>query len=162
MRFLCQRPVYQTLKKKTQKPFSSVDISAARWQKWVNIDWARNHRQLSHPLHVIPVFQGNSLCGNRLCLTSLGDRMHLILSTWCSLLVLREINNRSATSNQALITFSMLIAVGQDVIWFCKGCLFRLEWSLNRNWPLSFKSAVTLRRQITRSVTARSYSFPSN
>lgn len=81
-----------------------------------DIDSAGNHRQLSHSLHVIPVFQGNSLCGNSLCLTSPGDRMRLIQGTWSILLLLREINTRSHTSNQALITFSLLIALGRDVI----------------------------------------------
>lgn len=115
--FLKKKINFDTENEKNNNPLPMLmDISATRWQKWVNIDSARNHRRLSHPLHVIPVFQGNSLCGNSLCLTSPGDRMHLIQSTWSGLLLLREINTGSVTSNQALITFSMLIAVGQDVI----------------------------------------------
>lgn len=108
----------QKTKKEPPSPSVLMDTSAACCQKWLNIDSAWNPRQLSHPLHVVPVYQANSLRCNSLCLTSPRDRMRLIRSAGRGLPPLRGINIGSITSNQALITFSMLIAVVGDVISF--------------------------------------------
>lgn len=133
-------------KKKPTSLAMLMDTSAARWQKWLSIDLARNHRQLSHPLHVIPVYQGNSLHCNSLCLTSPRDRMHLIQSAGSGLLPLRGINIGSITSNQALITFSGLIAVGGDAISFFV-CSYLNDCSTETD--LFRKAPSPLRRRIT-------------
>lgn len=78
-------------------------------------------------LPVIPVVQGRPLCSNSLCLTSSDDRILLIHSTWSGLLVPRGINTRSITSNQTLITFSALIAIGWHVTCYCKACLVSID-----------------------------------
>lgn len=78
-------------------------------------------------LPVIPVVQGRPLCSNSLCLTSSDNRILLIHSTWSGLLVPRGINTRSITSNQTLITFSALIAIGLHVTCYCKVCLVSID-----------------------------------
>lgn len=52
------------------------------------------------------------------------DRTRVIQSFSSGLLLPREIDTRGITSNQALITFSTLIAVSQDVISPCNVRLF--------------------------------------
>lgn len=61
------------------------------------------------------------------------DQTHLIQSSGSGLLLPREIDTGGITSNQALIAFSTLIAVSQDVILPCNVRLFGFERSLNRN-----------------------------
>lgn len=78
-------------------------------------------------LPVIPVVQDRPLCSNSLCLTSSDDRILLIHSTWSGLLVPRGINTRSITSNQTLITFSALTAIGWHVTCYCKVCLASID-----------------------------------
>lgn len=61
------------------------------------------------------------------------DRTRLIQRFSSVLLLLWEIDTRDITSNQALITFSTLIAVSQDVISPSNICLFGFERLLNRD-----------------------------
>lgn len=107
-------------------------------------------------LPVIAVVRDRPLCSNSLCLTSSDDRILLIHSTWSGLLVPRGINTRSITSNQTLITFSALTAIGWHVTCYCKVCLASIDSNDQTTEAfLRQKDQSRSPRHITRKVTTR-------
>lgn len=115
-------------------------------KKWLKINWR------SYIPHVICVVHSQSVC------YIIADRTRLIQSFSSGLLLPGEIDTRGITSNQALITFSTLIAVSQDVISPCDIRLFGFGWLLNRNWPLFSQRSIIIipQRHISSSATVRS------
>lgn len=141
-------------KKKKRKTYKKPDSISVRYisDTLVEVD----KRWFSHRspavisfLPVIRVVEGRPLCSNSLCLTSSGDRILLIRSTWSGLPVPRGINTRSITSNQTLITFSTLIATVWHVTCYCKSVFgfYRFKWSTNGSWHFL--------KQFTRKVTTQ-------